>query len=143
MTFFRWIILIVLILILCIVILGPGRITSIKYSIAERPDGGYLINAAVKKRYLFTADGIFPSDRRSFIVELIGGGKDFSYRNQKGFFYSFDEIKSIQKEWDFGYAWISEDRKYLYINLFWVKSPDGVTPADVNGRYQLKGSPIK
>lgn len=137
---YLWVVVIGAILVLCVAIFGPGKTVSREYIIAERPDGGYSLNAVIYKRYLITADGIFTGVRRTFTIVLIGKGRDLSYRNQKGYYYSLDEIKSTQKEWDLGYAWISDNHKYLYLNLFWVKAPDSVTPADVNGRYKLQTS---
>ena len=138
MKYRRLLILIGVVIIICLAVYLPGRIVSREYSIANRTDGGYLINVVIYKRHLITADGIFLKERRTYTIELTGQGTDWEYRNQKGYYYSLDEIKSIQKEWDFGYTWISDDRKYVYLNLFWVNAPDNVTPSDVNGRYEIQ-----
>ena len=135
---YLWLGLIGVVFLVCVIVFGPGRTVSREYRIAEMPDGGYSLNVVIYKRYLLTADGIFPSVRRTFTIELTGKGKNWDYRNQKGYYYSLDEIKSIQKQWDFGYAWLTDDRKCLYLNFFWVKAPDSVTNADVTGRYQLE-----
>lgn len=141
MKYSRWILLVcAVIAMLYLSIYGAGSTVKKEYSITERPEGGYSLSIELYKRYwkLITAEGVFPSVRRTFTIELTGKGKDWDYRNQKGYYYSLDEIQSIQKQWDFGYAWLTDDRKYLYLNLFWVKAPDGVTPADVNGRYEIQ-----
>lgn len=141
MKYSRWILLVLAVFaMLYLSIYGAGSTVKKEYSITERPDGGYSLSIVLYKRYwkLITAEGIFPSVRRTYTIELTGQGSDWVYRNQKGYYYSLDEIKSVQKEWDIGYAWLSDDRKYLYLNLFWVKAPDSVTPADVNGRYQVQ-----
>lgn len=136
----RALIIITSIAVLYLSIYGAGSTTKKEYSIAERLDGGYSLKIVLYKRYwkLITAEGVFPRVRRICTIELTGIGRDWSYRSQNGFYYSSDEIKSINREWDFGYAWISKNKKYLYLNLFWVKSPDRVSPADVNGKYQLE-----
>jgi hypothetical protein len=84
-----------------------------------------------------TAEGFFPKVERSYTIELISQGKDWSFRNQNGFYYPLDQIKSSDKAWDIGYAWIDAERKYIYINFYWVNSPDGLRPSDVNGKYKI------
>ena len=135
---YLWLSIIGVILLICVFIFGPGRTVYREYSVSDRPDGGYSLNVVIYKVYLLTADGIFQSVRRTFTIELTGKGKDWGYRNQNGYYYSLEEIKSIQKQWDFGYGWLSGDRKCLYLNLFWVNAPDSIIPSDVNGRYLLK-----
>lgn len=70
-------------------------------------------------------------------MDIIGKGIDWSYRNQNGFYYSQDYIKSGNSAWNFGYAWVDKERRYLYVNLYRVASPDGTTPSDINGKYSL------
>jgi len=141
MKYSRWVFFVIVVIVMFYLsIYGAGSSVKKEYFMAERPDGGYSLNIVLSTRYwkLITAEGIFPSLRRSLTIELTGKGTDWSYRNQKGYYYSFDEIKSIQKEWDFGYAWISDDRKHVYLNMFWVNAPDRVTSSDVNGRYEIQ-----
>lgn len=135
--YLKWVILLGLVVLVLFALFVKGRITSKEYKISERQDSGYSINIIVNKRYLITADGIFSGVRRSYSVDLIGEGKDWSFRNQNGTYYSFEEIKSINKEWDFGYAWITSDNEYLYLNLYVVKEPDSLIAADVNGKYRI------
>lgn len=140
----RWVIF-VLAVIVVLLLSAHGAGTTVKresFSITARPDGGYSLSIVLNKRYwkLITAEGIFPSVRQTYTIELTGKGKDWSYRNQSGYYYSSDEIRSIQNQWDLGYAWLSVDRKYLYLNLFWVESPDNLASADVNGRYDMQNS---
>jgi hypothetical protein len=110
-----------------------------KYTVTARSDGGYSLEIELQKRHWkpITAEGIFPVEKKNYSIEIIGTGEDWSYRNQKGYYYGCDMIKSSGKICDFGYAWVSADRKYLYLNLYWVTSPDRMTPSDVNGRYDL------
>lgn len=143
MKYSRWILLVLAgIAVLYLSIYGAGSTVKKEYSITERSDGGYSVSIVLHKRYwkLITAEGIFPSVRYGVTIDLQGEGKDWGYRNQKGYYYGLDEIQSIQGQWDFGYAWLTDDRKYLYLNLFWVRAPDGMMPADVNGRYSLQAA---
>jgi hypothetical protein len=112
---------------------------NLEYNISIRPDGGYklLINYSKRVWQPITAEGFFPKIERSYTIELISKGKDWSFRNQKGFYYPLEKIQSADKAWDIGYAWVDANRKYIYLNLFWVKSPDGLTPSDVNGKYVI------
>ena len=79
---------------------GAGSSVKKEYFIAERPDEGYSLNIGLSTWYweLIAAEGMFPSLRRALTIELTGKGMNWSYRNQKGYYYSLDEIKSSQKE---------------------------------------------
>lgn len=114
---------------------------DMKHTVSLRPDGGYNIDVTISKRHmqLITAEGIFPKEIKNFKIEIIGKGKNWSYRNQNGFFYGIEQIKCLNNAWDFGYAWVDSERKYLYLNLYWVSSPDSLIPSDVNGKYRLIG----
>ena len=140
----RWIsFVLVVIAILYLSIYGAGETVQKELlSISKRPDGGYSLQIVMNKRYwkLLTAEGVFPSVRQVYVIELIGEGKDWSYRNQPGYYYALSEVKSIQNQWDLGYAWLSADRKYLSINLYWVNSPDDLISSDINGSYDSLGS---
>lgn len=140
MKYSRWVLIIGVILILYLSIFGAGSTVKMEYAIADRPDSGYLLNIVLYKRYwkLITAEGIFPKKRLTYAIEIVGKGRDWSYRNQKGYFYSLDEIKSTDKGWDFGYAWVDAEREYLYLNLYWVNSPNRIIPSDINGTFRLK-----
>jgi len=135
-------IVIAVIVMLYLSIYGAGSSVKKEYLITERPDGGYSLNIVISTRYwkLITAEGIFPSMRRALTIELSGKGVDWSYRNQRGYYYSLDEINSMRKEWDIGYAWVSDDRKYVHLNMFWVNAPDSVSTSDINGKYEIQKS---
>ena len=45
----------------------------------------------------------------------------------------------VKGAWDFGYVWVDKERKYLYINLYSISSPDNITPYYINGKYCLAG----
>ena len=112
---------------------------SREYTILTRPDGGYKIDITYNKRHWkpITAEGIFPKEIKKYTIEIIGKGKDWSFRNQEGFYYSAEEVQSKKKAWDFGYAWIDSERRFLYLNFYWVSAPKNVTPSDVNGKYKI------
>ena len=128
------------VLIAYLAIFGAGSSVNKEYSVTSRSDGGYSLDIVIHKRYwkLITAEGIFPKQRHIYNIEVIGKGKDWTYRNQKGYQYSLDDIKSNQKGWDVGFAWVNADRKHIYFNLSWVKSPDKQIPSDLNGKYSLE-----
>ncbi len=134
-----WLFFVFFILMLFPAMMSRSFAKDMEYSIADRPDGGYSLSLIYLKRHWtpITAEGIFPTERKSYTVNIIGKGKDWTFRNQKGYYYSLNDISSLQKAWDFGYAWVDADRKYLYLNLYWVSSPEGMTPSDVNGKYLL------
>ena len=119
---------------------GYSFAKDVEYSVTERPDGGYTLNITYSKRHWIpiTAEGFFPLEKDNFTIDIIGKGKDYTPRNQKGYYYTQEDVKSIGKLWDFGYAWIDADRKYLYLNLYWVSLPDRIVPSKVNGKYILK-----
>jgi hypothetical protein len=112
---------------------------DIDYKITVNSDGGYSLKITYIKRHWkpITAEGFFPLERKSYAIDIIGKGKDWKYRGQNGYYYSIEDIQSNRKSWDFGYAWVDLERKYLYLNLYWVASPDDIIPSDVNGKYSL------
>lgn len=116
---------------------------SIEYAVSSRPDGGFSVEIVYSKRHWkpITAEGMFPLDKKGYKIEVIGKGEDWTNRNQKGYYYRSDEITSDIKAWDLGYGWIDENRRYLYLNFFWVSSPDGLIPSDINGKYDLRKTP--
>ena len=129
-----------LLAIMSILIMETNSMASNKeYSVKRRSDGGYTIDITINKRHWkpITAEGFFPKQRMHFVVEVIGQGQDWSKIDQKGFFYSSEYVMSKGKAWDFGYAWIDFERKFLYLNFYWVASPDSIIPSDVNGTYNL------
>lgn len=110
---------------------------DINYKITDRSDGGYSIALDISKTNVFSADGFFQKIKNHYVLNLIGKGKDWSYRNQKGYYYGLNDISSNTLGWDFGYAWVDADRTHLYLNLYWVSSPDSMIPSDLNGKYSL------
>ncbi len=124
---------------LYISIFGFGSTIKKDYAVSVRPDGGYILNITVNKRYwtLITPEGVFPKEKLKFVINVMGKGRDWSFRGQEGFYYSLDEITTNMHHWDFGYAWIDSSRKNLYLNLFWVHAPDRMMASDVNGKYAL------
>lgn len=113
---------------------------SKEYTVQARADGGYSIHVTVTIRHWqpITAEGFFPKERLSYTIEIVGGGKDWSYRNQPGYFYSQkDVLCKGGGPWDFGYAWVDTKREYIYLNFFRVSAPDSRTASEVNGRYLI------
>ena len=107
------------------------------YTIENRKDGGYDISlVCVEQSYLpITAEGFFPRRTLRYSMSLIGKGKDLSYRAHDGYYYSIDEIKSSHEAWDIGYAWVDKERKNIYLNLYWISTPDSLKPSEVHGKY--------
>jgi hypothetical protein len=113
--------------------------SNIEYTVSRRSDRGYTLEIYIEKRHWkpITAEGFFPVEKKSYSIEIIGDGKDWSYREQNGYFYPLEQIQSIKKHWDIGYAWVDADRKYIYLNLYWVNAPDGLKRSDVSGKYTI------
>ncbi len=128
-------------LILYLSIFGFGSTITKDYTVSIQPDGGYLLNITVYKRYwkLITAEGVFPKERKSFLIKIAGKGRDWSARNQQGYYLAAEDISSNVKGWDFGYGWVDSAREYLYLNLYWVKSPNCMVASDVIGKFRLVG----
>lgn len=118
---------------------SPTQAIEKNYTINQKSDGGYTIDIVSEKRSLtpITAEGIFPKITRRYHIELVGKGIDWSFRNQFGYYYNYENINSNQNDWDFGYAWIDKDREYIYLNLYQVKSPDGILNSYANGKYKI------
>lgn len=100
---------------------------------------GYSINHKITKRIwkIVTAEGFFPKKTINFHVTITGTGKDWSYRGQEGFYYSFSEIHGAKKYGDIGYMWVDAKREWIYVNFYWVLSPDELQASDVNGKYKI------
>ncbi len=109
------------------------------YQLTSGPDGTYIVNVCFVKRHWepFTAEGFCSVERESYSVEIAGKERLWGRRGQNGYYYSLDEVKCVPESWDLGYAWIDSERKYLYLNFYWVSSPDNIIPSDVNGKYRL------
>jgi len=107
------------------------------YKITVNTDGGYTLEIDTEKTDIFSADGFLHKEKLHYVIKLIGNGENWSYRSQKGYFYSEHEILSNNRYWDIGYAWVDIERKYIYLNLYWVRYPDGMSSSDVNGKYEI------
>lgn len=110
---------------------------KLEYKVTPRADGGYSIDIQYTKRHWlpFSAEGPFPKESGHSIVELIGKGKDWAYRNQDGFVYLKEYIRNMPE--DIGYIWIDRKREYIYINCYSISSPDKVVPSLINGKYRI------
>jgi len=124
-------------LVLCVLAAPCSSRADVEYTVSSRPDGGYILHIAYSKRHFFTAEGMFPLEKRNFVVEIKGNGTTWNWANPKGTYYSSDEVTSERQAWDVGYAWMDPERKSLYLNFYWVSPPDGLLPSDVNGKYDL------
>ncbi len=115
---------------------------DIKYSVTERPEGGYTLNISYSKRHWIpiTAEGMFPLEEGNYTIDVIGKGRKKTFWNGslEGYYYTQEDIKSLSTLWNFGYAWIDADREYLYLNLYWASFPDSIVPSKINGKYKLK-----
>ena len=109
-----------------------------EYIVSQRVDGGYDVKIVMTKRHWspITAEGPFPKVVMEYSINFIGKGKDWSYRNQIGYFYSKNDIHNMPE--DVGYAWVDIKREYIYLNFFEVSSPDKLIPSPINGKYSLK-----
>ncbi|HOI72877.1 MAG: hypothetical protein HPY65_16680 [Syntrophaceae bacterium] len=118
---------------------GKSFAKDIQYTVTKRTDGGYTLKIVCKKRIWkpITAEGFFPVQETNHEIDFIGRGEDLSYRARPGYYYSLNKIESKSKSWDLGYAWVDPERKYLYLNLYWIKVPDDLAPINANGRYRL------
>jgi len=118
-----------------------GTSKNIDHKVKERSDGGYTVTLSGTIRHLtpITPEGAFPKQQIYYQIELKGKGKDWSYRNQPGFYYSYpDDIECKTPHWDIGYAWVDQNRQTIYLNLYWLKSPDSLWESDINGTYKIK-----
>lgn len=114
------------------------RLKNVEYSITKNKDGGYSINIVgdFRQEYSYV--------KTQFQIQLEGEGTDWSYRAQNGLYYSFDEIKvNGLSHGDEGYAWVNQDKTYVFLNLYWIQSPDDLRPSDLNGKYAILPQPTK
>jgi hypothetical protein len=118
-----------------------GNYNQTETKISSRTDGGYSLKIDGYTQHMqpVTAEGFFPKQSMHYEIELLGPGKDLTYRNQPGYYYSFpNDIKSDKEHWDFGYAWVDLKREYIYLNFYWIDSPNSVNKSRVNGRYKIE-----
>ena len=113
---------------------------GLEYQIENRTDGGFELTVICERQIqkLITAEGLFPKVKKIFKISLIGEGDDWSEkRNQKGFFYSPEKIICKAKAWEIGYVWVDQDRKNVFLNFYWVDSPDNLKPSIINAKYPI------
>jgi hypothetical protein len=104
------------------------------YQIQSRNDGGYTIYFKVKNT-IQTKTVTYPAGE--YRVELIGKGKDRSLSQLPGIYYSPESITSLTVNWGYGFAFLDNDRKFAYLNLYQITGPDTSEPLFLNGRYPL------
>ncbi len=119
-----------------------GTSKEIKHQIKKRADGGYalILTGSVRHLIPLSAEGFFPKVGINYQIDLKGSGKDWEFRNQPGFYYSYPdniECKTPRCNWDMGYAWVDKNRKTINLNFYWVMSPDSLEAASVNGSYKI------
>jgi len=120
---------------------GEGFTRKINHNAEARDDGGYnlTLDGTIQSLMPITAEGFFPKRPFNYTIALKGKGKEWSYRNQPGYFYSFPEdIDANPHSWDMGYAWVDKNRETIYLNFYWVKSPDSLAESEINGAYKVK-----
>ncbi len=107
----------------------------------RRTDGGYMLVLRGTVRHIqpISAEGFFPVQHVYCTITLRGAGKDSFFRGQPGHYFSYpDDIESVEKYWDTGYAWVDKKRETIYLNFFWVTAPDSLIKSVVNGSYNIK-----
>jgi len=117
-----------------------GTYSQIDSQVTQRADGGYTLTLKGQTQIVqpITAEGFFPKQPIYSQIELIGPGKNWKYRNQKGFYYQFPkDIECKNSYWDIGYAWVDEKRENIYLNFYWVNSPSSLKESRINGRYKI------
>lgn len=113
---------------------------SIKHTVNARQDGGYnlSITCTVRSFNPITAEGFFPKKTSHYKISIPGKGKDLSYKNYNGYYYSVDEISSNHTVWDIGYVWVDKNKENIYLNLYWLSPPDGIKPSEIHGKYSIE-----
>jgi len=126
----------------CISCASLGSYEQIEHKILQREDGGYsiLINGQTQHIQPISSEGFFPNVPIHYRIDLIGKGKDWSYRNQPGFYYSYPDMVKFERNvsWDYGYVWVDQKREYIYLNFYWVDSPNLLKESSINGKYKIK-----
>ena len=113
---------------------------GLEYQIGNRADGGFELTIICQRRIqkMITAEGFFPKTKKTFKISLIGNGNAWSEkRNQEGFFYPIEKIVCKAKAWDMGYVWVDQDRKNIFLNFYWVQSPNKLKPSIINAKYPI------
>ena len=120
---------------------GEGITRKINHKTKVRDDGGFslTLDGTIQSLMPITAEGFFPKRQINYKILLRGKGKEWSYRNQSGYFYSFPEdIEAKPQSWDIGYVWVDKNRETIFLNFYWIKSPDSLSDSEVNGSYRIK-----
>jgi hypothetical protein len=118
-----------------------GSYNIVESDVVQKTDGGYTLRLGGHTQHIqpISAEGFFPKQSIYYTIDLLGPGEDLTYRNQPGFYYSFPEdISSNKKHWDFGYAWVDLNREFIYLNFYWIDSPNSVKESRVNGKYKIE-----
>jgi hypothetical protein len=120
--------------------LAHGCNEKLDYLIEKRPDGGYKLSIKCIERSFkpITSEGFFPKRETFYEVAIVGKGKDLSYRKHDGYYYSIDEVISPSEVWDLGYVWVDKKRENIFLNLYWLSTPDGLTKSKLYGKYKIK-----
>jgi hypothetical protein len=96
-----------------------GTKQQINHRVEKRNDGGYTlkITGNITQMNPANAEGSLPRQEVHYVIDLKGEGKDWSYRNQPGFYYSFPDTIECRPYFsrDFGYAWVDTNKEYIYI----------------------------
>jgi hypothetical protein len=131
---------------LCVIIVlsscaNFGSYNQIDSQVSPREDGGYTLTLKGQTQIVqpVTAEGFFPKQSIYSQIQLIGLGKNWEYRNQHGFYYQYPkDIECKNSYWDIGYAWVDEKRENIYLNFYWIDSPNSLKESKVNGKYKIR-----
>lgn len=119
-----------------------GSYQQMDHQVLTREDGGFSIIIKGHTQHIqpITAEGFFPKVPINYQIDLIGKGKDWSYKNQPGFYYSYPKTVKFNKivSWDYGYVWVDQKREYIYLNFYWVVGPDDLEGSKISGKYKIK-----
>ncbi len=112
---------------------------KLDYQIATTEDGGFRIRIDYEKRSakILTAEGVFPVERGSYEVHLIGKGEDWSYKGARGRYYAPEKIRSNHRAWDYCHAWLDERSGTIYLNAYWICPPDRLARSNISGRFHI------
>ena len=62
---------------------------------------------------------------------------NYLYNDDSSFYYDLDDIRHKSKTWDLGYVWVDKEREFIYLNLYWISTPDSLKPSKLHGKYKL------
>ena len=118
-----------------------GAYQNVDYQVIQKDDGGYTVNIKGYTQIVapITAEGSFPKQQLNYQIELVGDGKEWTYRNQPGFYFSFPkDIHCKREPGEIGYAWVDINKEYIYLNFYWIQAPDSLIESRLNGKYKIK-----